>query len=78
MTSALTAIERRWLAEDPHDPRPNCANREQHAVVLYGERWTEPTMYGSNWPQIDGKGIARSHRQIRCEGCNRWTIWVPK
>jgi hypothetical protein len=74
-TDDLLPIERRWLAEDPHDPRATCPNREQHAYRVYGQRWTEGFL---NPPRLDGKSVARSHKQLMCEGCRRWMIWLPR
>lgn len=24
------------------------------------------------------EGMAKTHRQVRCETCGRWAIWIPK
>ena len=72
--SDFLPIERRWIAEDSHDPRPNCPNRVAHAVRVYGNRWAEHS--DGAFPKLDGKSVARSHKQIRCNGCLRYAIWV--
>lgn len=76
-----TPEERQWLAEDWRDPRADCPQRDQHAHRMYGDRWTEARWSLSSlhdYPKIDGKSIAKTHKQIRCEGCNRFMIWLPK
>lgn len=78
----LTPTERQWLAENPRDPRPHCPNRGQHAVVLYGQRWTQANAGlmsdHHNWPRLDGKSVRRTHKQVLCEGCLRYSIWLPR
>lgn len=71
----LTPLERRWLAEDPDDPRALCPNRERHAHRMYGKRWTHNNMVS---PRLDGRSVSKTHKQLLCEGCLRWMIWLPK
>ena len=75
--SDLLPIEQKWLAGNASDPRPNCPNREAHAVRVYGNKWREhPT--GREVPKLDGRSVAKSHKQTRCSGCLRYTIWTPR
>ncbi len=48
------------------DPRETCLNRKAHTKVPKGYlQWYE-------WAAAKRK----THRQTRCEGCDRWVIWV--
>lgn len=46
----------------------NCPNRSKHTPC------PEDYMGWHEWAEEKGK----THRQIRCNGCNLFTIWVPK
>ena len=72
--SDLLPIEREWLAENASDPRPDCLNREAHAVRVYGNKWSEHFIGG--YPKLDGRSVAKSHAQTLCSGCLRYTIWT--
>lgn len=45
---------------------PDCPNREAHTPLPY--------MYDELW--LDQ--MTSTHRQVKCPGCHRWCIWVPK
>ena len=71
----LLPTERRWLREDPNDPRPHCPKRDQHAIRMYGDRWEDlPWAH----PRLDGKSVQRTHKQFRCDGCKRFMVWLPR
>jgi hypothetical protein len=48
-------------------PKP-CPDADQHTEALTGyhewDAWAEE--------------MVKTHRQVRCPGCNRWLIWEPK
>jgi hypothetical protein len=48
--------------------RQVCPNRDQHPPGPDGYvawfAWAEE--------------MAKTHKQVRCKGCGRWAIWVPK
>jgi hypothetical protein len=58
------APEGGWLLLEPED----CPLRAQHTPRPEGflpyVAWAEAK--------------SRTHRQLRCAGCHRWAIWVPK
>lgn len=51
-----------------HREGADCPNEEQHTAQPRGyaawDAWSEQ--------------MQKTHVQRRCEGCNRWAIWVPK
>lgn len=78
-TLDYTPEERRWKAEDPFDPRPDCPDRDQHAHRMYGDRWEYPgPMRSWAYSRLDGHSVARTHRQVRCEGCGRFMVYIPR
>lgn len=48
-------------------PNPDCPNADQHTP--------EPPGY-VEWHEW-AKKMAKTHKQRRCSGCDRWSIWVP-
>lgn len=53
-----------WLLLEPED----CPLRAQHTVGPSGyNAWHE-------WAERK----AKTHKQMRCAGCHRWSVWVPK
>lgn len=50
------------------DPRLTCPNRAKHTEC--------PTNY-LGWHEWAEKK-AKTHEQVKCEGCGRLSIWIPK
>ncbi len=60
------SVPRRLLMDS--DSRNTCPNREAH------------TQSPKGYLQWHGWAVAKvkTHKQVRCEGCNHFSIWVPK
>jgi len=56
------------VATQLRELRENCPNREQHTPC--------PSGY-LDW-HAWAKRMDHTHRQVRCEGCELFLIWVPK
>ena len=52
-----------WLYLEPED----CPLKDQHTPP--------PTSYLVFHDWAEKK--AKTHRQMRCAGCHRWSVWVP-
>lgn len=53
-----------WLNLEPQD----CPLRAQHTPSPDGY------LAWQDWAEAK----AKTHRQMRCAGCHRWSVWVPK
>lgn len=58
----------------PPAPRPGSVKEED--CPRHAEHTLCPRVYLNwhAWARVE----SRTHRQVRCEGCNLLTIWVPK
>lgn len=52
-----------------------CPDKSQHAEVVYGDRWTQPT---ACYPRLDGRSVARTHKQTRCPACGFYVVWTQR
>lgn len=61
------------------DANARCPRRELHDVVDLGEGRFLPPRPRSYAALFDWFAMAgKTHAQVRCEGCGRYLVWVPR
>lgn len=56
----------------------DCPDKSQHAEVVYGNRWRPPNQMQGGYPRLDGRSVARTHKQTRCPTCGFYVVWTPR